>query len=247
MARLSAEAVREAAALVLQALQEGGTLPPFPDPWAPRTPAQGRRIAAAVLAGLDVPVVGLRLAPVPGLSVPAVGPILAPRLLRGPAAVPCGERRTITLALVAQLRSSLPVRDRPYTLRFVAGRIASLHVAFDLAETRFTRGPPDLPAHLADLSGLGLILFGRPASRTSWVDSVRALCTAEVRRGKERVWRGEVGVADALRAAAEAVRSEGGLPAGAVLAVGGLSPPLPDEPLRASIRRLGSVERMAPG
>lgn len=244
MPRLSAEAVRAAAGLVLEAVQEGGTLPPFPASWAPTTAAQGRRIAAVVIGELGVPVVGLRLAPVPALGGQALGPVLAPRLLHGPVAVPRGERRTITLALVAQLGESLPARERAYSRRFALGRLASLHVALDLGETRFTKGPPDLPSHLADLAGLGLVVFGKPA-RAGWREAIAEPLAATVAGDGGTVWRGEIEGARALIAAADAARLAGGLPAGAVLVVAGLSPPLPDEAIEARIRRLGSVRRDA--
>lgn len=236
--------MRAAAGLVLEAVQEGGTLPPFPAPWAPTTVAQGRRIAAVVIDELGVPVVGLRLAPVPGLGDKALGPVLAPRLLPGPVAVPRGERRTITLALVAQLGQPLPARERPCSRRFVLGRLASLHVALDLGETRFTKGPADLPSHLADLAGLGLVVFGRPA-RAGWREAIREPLAALVAGEGGTVWRGEIEAEQALIAAADQARLAGGLPAGAVLVVAGLSPPLPDEAMEVRIRRLGSVRREA--
>lgn len=206
--------------------------------------AQGRRIAAVVIGELDVPIVGLRLAPVPALGGEALGPVLAPRLLPGPVAVPRGERRTITLALIAQLDQPLPPRDQPYSRRFVLGRLASLHLGLDLGETRFTRGPPDLPSHLADLAGLGLVVYGKPA-RAGWRDAIREPLAVTVAGETGAVWRGEIDAARALIAAADEARLAGGLPAGAVLVVAGLSPTLPDEAIEVRVRRLGSVRRDA--
>ncbi|MFQ3622136.1 MAG: hypothetical protein SNJ73_01185 [Acetobacteraceae bacterium] len=244
MPSYTASAAREAAGLVLEAVQQGGTLPPFPPSCAPKTVAQGRRVAALVAEGIAVPIVGLRLAPAAGLGLEAAGPVLEPRLLRSPAVVPtlAGARRAVTVAVLAQLAKPLPARDRAYGPRDLVRRIASLHAAIDLAETRFTLGPPDLPAHLADLSGLGLILFGRPA-RAGWQDRVRHPLVVEATAGGERIWRGEVDLSAALGRGAEACRSAGGLPAGAVMVVAGLSPPLPDAPVEIRLRGLGAAAR----
>ncbi|MDW8443774.1 MAG: hypothetical protein RML45_05290 [Acetobacteraceae bacterium] len=158
--------------------------------------------------------------------------------------MPRGERRTITLALIAQLDQPLPPREQPYNRRFVLGRLASLHVGLDLGETRFTRGPPDLPSHLSDLAGLGLVVYGKPA-RAEWREAIREPLAVTVAGERGVVWRGEIEAARALIAAADEARLAGGLPAGAVLVVAGLSPALPDETLDARIRALGSVRREA--
>ena len=191
---------------------------------------------------LGVPIVGLRFAPVPQVGGHAVGPVLAPRLLPSPVAVPLGGRRTITLALVAQLGGSLPARNKPYTRRFVLGRLASLHVGLDLGDTRFTTGPPDLPSYLADLAGLGLVVFGKPA-RAGWGEAISSPLGAIIRGEDRELWRGEIEAEPALLKLADEARQAGGLPAGAVMVIAGLSPPLPDEAIEARIRRLGSVQR----
>lgn len=227
---------------MLEAVQDGGTLPPFPAACAPTTVAQGRRVAALVIEELGVPIVGLRLAPVPELGGEVIGPVLAPRLLPSPVAVPRGGRRTLTLALIAQLDRSLPARDRRYTRRFVVRRVASLHVGLDLGDTRFTKGPPDLPSHLADLAGLGLVVFGKPA-RAGWCEAISAPLVATIEGEERELWQGAIEAERALLAAADEARRAGGLPAGAVLVVAGLSPPLPDVAIKARIRRLGAVQR----
>lgn len=247
MPKYTASAARQAAELILEAVQQGGTLPPFPASAAPATPTQGRRVAALVAAGLAVPIVGLRLAPAPGLGVEAVGPLLQTRLLREPAAVPPleGSRRSVTAAVLVQLAKPLPARERAYGLRDLVRRIGSLHAGLDLAETRFTRGPADLPSHLADLSGLGLILFGRPA-RAGWQERIVRPVTVEASEGGNPLWRGDVDLTAALVRAANHSRLAGGLPAGAVLVVAGLSPPLRDGPLELRFRGLGAVRRGNP-
>lgn len=244
MPRLSAGAAREAAVLVARAVAIADAPLVFPEACRPATPAAGRRVAALALDALGFVPVGLRLAPGFGAEAAVAGPVIEGRLLRSPAAVPPPRpgRRRCTLAVVAQLASALPARDRPWRGREVTGRIASLHVALDLAETRFAEAPPDAAQHLADLAGLGLVVFGAPA-RAGWQEAVRTPLAARV---EPAGWRGTVDVASALVAAAEAARAAGGLPAGAVLVVAGLSPEIADAAATARISRLGAVERRAP-
>lgn len=244
MPRLSAQAMREAALLVARAAGIADEPLAFPDACRPATPAAGRRIAAAALDHLGFVPVGLRLAPGFDGAGLIAGPVIEGRLLRSPAAVPppLPGRRRCTLAVVAQLARALPERARPWDAREVIARLASLHVALDLAETRFAEGPPDLPQHLADLAGLGLVVIGPPA-RAGWQEAVLKPLAA---RAEPEGWKGTVDVAAALVAAAEQARAAGGLPAGAVLVVAGLSPALADAAAKARISRLGSVERRDP-
>lgn len=247
MPRLTAAAERRAAALVAEAIREGHTLASLPEGDRPATPAAGRRIAALALEDLGLVAAGLRLAPGPDGAGPVAGPLVETRLLRGPAtlpppAMPTGRRTT--LALLAQLGAALPARTAPWRGREVVARIASLHVALDLAESRFATGPADLPAHLADLAGLGLVVFGAQA-RAGWREALgRPLAASAEPEAGER-WRGEVDAAAALARAAEAARRAGGLPAGALLLVAGLSPPLPEGAVTARIARIGTVARRA--
>lgn len=247
MARLTAAAARRAAALVAEAIGEGRTLASLPEGCRPATPAAGRRIAALALQDLDLVPVGLRLAPGPDGIEPVAGPLVETRLLRAPVALPppaMPTGRRTTLALLVQLGAALPARTRPWRSREVVVRIASLHVALDLAESRFAAGPADLPAHLADLAGLGLVVFGPPA-RAGWQEALgRPLAASAEPEGAER-WRGQVEAGAALARAAEAARRAGGLPAGALLLVAGLSPPLPEGAVAARIARIGTVARHA--
>lgn len=244
MPRLTSAAVRQAALLVAEAVGDADAPLVLPETCRPGTVAAGRRIAALALEELGLVSVGLRLAPGFDGAGAVAGPLIEGRLLRSPAAVPPPGpgRRRCTLAAVAQLAEALPARARPWRAREVAARIASLHVAIDLAATRFADGPPDLPQHVADLAGLGLLVFGAPA-RAGWQEAILKPLAATV--GPDG-WRGTVDVGAALVAAAEEARAGGGLPAGAVLAIAGLSPEFADVPATARITRLGAAERLAP-
>ncbi|WP_439578722.1 hypothetical protein [Elioraea sp.] len=242
MPRFTSTAARQAASLVAEAVADADAPLVLPETCRPTTMAAGRRIAALALDHLGLVSVGLRLAPgVDGAGLIA-GPVIEGRLLRSPRVVPPPGpgRRRCTLAVVGQLAEPLPARERPWRGQEVLARLASLHPAIDLGATRFAEGPPDLPQHVADLAGLGLVLFGPPA-RSGWRQAVLKPLAASV---EPEGWRGTVDVGAALVGAAEEARAAGGLPAGAVLVVAGLSPALADAPAVARITRLGSVERL---
>lgn len=244
MPRMSAAALRQAAQLVAEAVGDGDAPLVLPETCRPGTIAAGRRIAALALEELGLVPVGLRLAPGFDGAGMIAGPVIEGRLLRSPAAVPPPGpgRRRCTLALVAQLGDALPERASPWRAKDVVARIASLHPAIDLAATRFAEGPPDLPQHVADLAGLGLVVFG-PAARARWQEAVLKPLAASV---EPAAWKGTLHVGAALVAAAEEARAAGGLPAGAVLVIAGLSPEFADAPATVRITRLGTAERLEP-
>ncbi|WP_291296572.1 hypothetical protein [Elioraea sp.] len=240
MARLTKEARGRAAEYFAEAVTSGNTLAPFPPELAPRTTTEGARIAERLLATLGLAPVGVRLAPAPAALGGALvaGPVLGHRLLQSPTAMPPFHRVVATAAIVAQLGKPLPARERRYGLRHVIARIATLHPAIDVAASRFSAGAPDLPCHLADLCGLGVVVFGRQA-RAGWQEAIATPRT--VRASGAADWRGTVDVGAALLDAAEAAREAGGLPAGAVLVIAGLSPPLGEGEVTVSITSLGSA------
>lgn len=247
MARLTAEIVRIDAEYLAEAISSGQTLAPFPQELTPRTAADARRIATRLARALGVPVVGVRLVPPPaGIDGPLVaGPVLGPRLLHAPAATPPLHRPSPTAALVAQLGTRLPARAKAWSLRELVARIASLHAAIDIGASRFTAGAPDLPCFMADLAGLGAIVLGRQA-RAGWQERVATPCAARATAEDGRIaWRGTIDAGAALRDAAEAARSIGDLPAGAVLVAAGLSPPLPPGAVALAVSGLGRAELTA--
>jgi hypothetical protein len=246
MARLTAEAARTAAGYLAEAITTGRTLAPFPPELSPATPAEGRRVAVLLHALLEMPTVGVRLVPPPAPgSTPVAGPVFAPRLLHAPAATPPLNRPTPMAALVAQLAQPLPARARPWSFRELSGRIASLHVAIDIGASRFTSGAPDLPCFMADLAGHGVVVVGRPA-RSGWREAILTPRAARATAADGTIaWRGTIDAAKALRESAEAARSIGALPEGAVLVAAGLSPVLPEGPLTLSIAGLGKAELTA--
>jgi len=244
MPRLTAEAARTAAGYLAEAITSGQTLAPFPPGLSPATPAEARRVAVLLHGLLETPTVGVRLAPPPEEigAAPVAGPVFAARLLHAPAATPPLNQPRPTAALVAQLARPLPARAKPWSLREVAARIASLHVAIDIGASRFTAGPPDLASFMADLAGHGVVVLGRPA-RAGWQEALATPRTARATAADGTIaWRGAIDAGAALREAAEAARAIGDLPGGALLVAAGLSPVLPPGGLALAIAGLGKAE-----
>ncbi|HEY4253323.1 MAG TPA: hypothetical protein VGM87_19090 [Roseomonas sp.] len=200
------EAARRVAAAALwlaEAVETGNPLAPFPPGLMPRDDAEGEAIAAAILDHMGMPTAGLRIGP-EGVA----GPVLAPRLLADGAMLALSALRhaRATPALVAVLGADLGETGPPV--------FAGLHPAIDIAASRFRDGPADAACLAADLAGLGLIVAGR--RRPMPAGPLRL--TIDGRRQ---------GVVDAMAALAPAVAAAqrlGGLPAGAVLIVAGLTP-----------------------
>ena len=98
--------------------------------------------------------------------------------------------------------------------------ITAIHPALDISASRFTQGPADRLAEIADLAGLGLLVLGKRRAMPEAPSRV-ALIEGE---GSARGRPFDLHAAFA-QAAAEA-RRLGGLPAGAVLVVAGLGAPV---------------------
>jgi 2-keto-4-pentenoate hydratase len=226
----------EAAARWLgEALETGNGLAPLPAEIAPRTAAQGARVAAAVLAATGQLACGLRLLR-GGESV--AGPMIEARLLRdrSPVAISALRHPRASAALVAVLGADLVPGER------TPPEIAALHPALDIAGSRFTTLPDAAALRIADLGELGMVVAGRAAAGGGALlqgPVPVALGPAAARRPKGAE---TVDLAAALAEAAAAARRWGGLPAGALLVVAGLTPPVvpqPGEELAASLGPIG--------
>jgi hypothetical protein len=196
----------QAAGWLAEALETGNPLAPLPEEAVPATLAEGQHIAGLVLERLGLVPCGLRLAPGPdGGMVP--GPVLEGRLLPDGAGIGLAALRHpgVAPAILGVLGEDLPeMGDAP-------PHFATLHPAIDISSWRL-RDPPREPAlAAADLGGLGLLVVGR----------ARRLQPEPCRVGFGPVGTRRKPVAvdapGALRAAADAARRAGGLPAGAVL------------------------------
>ncbi|WP_368415446.1 hypothetical protein [Falsiroseomonas sp.] len=222
----------EAARWLAEAMETGSPLAPLPPGMAPRSMAEAEEVAAATLEALEIPPCGLRLLLRPG-AAPLAGPMLEGRLVPAGRTVALGMLRhpQASAAVVGVLAEPLdPDSDAPPVF-------ARLHPALDLSATRFTDAPADDITLTADLARLGLVVVGK--GKAVAPGAVRVALGAKGGRSKGA----ETDLAAAFAEAAAAARGWGGLPAGALLVVAGLSPSVqPGGTLRAALGALGAVE-----
>ncbi len=220
-----------AARWIAEALETGDPLAALPPEIAPRDAAAGEEVAAEVLEDLGLVPCGMRLVFWHGVAV--AGPMLEGRLLPNGATVAPGSLRhpVCTAAVVGVLAEDLP-EDGARPPRFHA-----LHPALDISSTRFTEAPDDPALLAADLARLGLVVAGR--GRAAEPGPIRVSLT---RKG-ERARGAPADLGALLSEAASHARRLGGLPAGAMIVLAGLSAPVPAEGrLRASLGPLGAAE-----
>ncbi|WP_144404460.1 hypothetical protein [Belnapia sp. F-4-1] len=214
-----------------EAFETGNPLAALPGNFVPGSVAEGDELAALMLEELGLATCGIRLAL--GLDgVRLAGPMLEGRLLPDGASLPLAalQHAQVTAALVAVLAEALPENGQGFPA------FATVHPAIDVTGSRFRDPPASLGLLAADLGGLGHVAAGRggplPAS------SVAVTLAAARRRPRGTA----VDLQAALALAVDAARHSGGLPAGAVLVVTGLSPAVVPEAglsLAASFAGLG--------
>lgn len=226
---LDAEA---AAHWLAEAWTSGYPLAALPPDMAPRDIADGEDIAAALVAALELPVSGLRLAPTPD-GARIAGIVLDARLH--------GDGATLAASLLRHGRMSVAVigvLGEALDETGDAGPVfAGLHAAIDIATSRFTAAPDDAALIAADLGGLGYIVAG---PRMPVPAAPVEVALAE---GRKRPRGAMVDVLAALAEVATAARALGGLPAGAVLVAAGLTPAITPEPGTTYVARMGALGR----
>jgi hypothetical protein len=221
-----------AARWLAEAVETGNPLGPLPADIAPRDVAEAEEVAAATLEALEIAPCGLRLLRRPG-GVALAGPMIEGRLLpSGSQVAPAALRHpSATAAAIGVLAEPLDPDDAAPPV------LARLHPALDIAATRFTDLPGDDAALTADLARLGLVVAGRAKALAPGLLRVALAPKGSRARGAE------TDLAAAFAEAAAEARRWGGLPAGALLVVAGLTPPVaPAGTLRASLGALGAVE-----
>jgi hypothetical protein len=215
-----------------EAVETGNPLGPLPDDIAPRSLDDAAAVAVATLDALGMTPCGLRLLRRAG-AAPLAGPMLEGRLLPAgrPVALPMLRHPEVTAAAIGVLAEPLePEAATPPVF-------ARLHPALDISATRFTAAPQDDITLTADLARLGLVVAGK--GKVAAPGPVRITFGPKGTRPKPV----EIDLAAAFAEAAAAARHWGGLPAGALLVVAGLTPPVVAEGvLRASLGPLGAAE-----
>ncbi len=221
-----------AARWLAEALETGNPLSALPSEIAPRDPAEAEAAAIAALDALQIAPCGLRLLRRPGRP-PLAGPMLEGRLTANSVSIALSTLRypQVTAAVVGILAEPLELDG--------AGppRLARLHPALDVSSSRFAELPADDVTLTADLARLGLVVAGRPKPLPG--GPVRVV----IGRPESRSRGIGTDLSSALAEAADVARRWGGLPAGALLVIGGLSPPVAAEgQLRARLGSLGWAE-----
>lgn len=229
-------AVQAAAGWLAEAWETGNPLAPLPPELTPERPEEGQDIAAAVLEAIGAVACGLRLAPGPD-GAPVAGPMLETRLLPAGSMVTLAalRRPVATAAILAMLAEPLPPEEDGRLPAFTA-----LHPALDLAASRFRDPPGSAALQAADLGGLGQVVAGRGGGPLPDRPVPVALAPA----GRRPVRGTSCDLRAALAPAVAAARAWGGLPAGAVLVVAGLSPPILPEPGTELVVRIGTLGRV---
>jgi len=226
------EARRVLAAAIVEAFETGNPVAPLPPVLSPADAAVGETVAEEVLEALGLAPCGLRILPAPGGGWLA-GPMLGARLLRDGATLPEAALRhaQVSAAAVGVLADALhPESDG-------APRLAAIHAALDIATSRFRDGAASVGEAAADLAGLGFVVTGRRAAPPD--APVAVACAPEAKRPRGV----PVDLAPAFRTAADAARRLGGLPAGALLVVAGLTAPTAPAPGEAWVARLSGLGR----
>ncbi|MBM3591734.1 MAG: hypothetical protein FJX32_03560 [Alphaproteobacteria bacterium] len=212
---LRQEALERVVANMADAFENGHPLEALPAELVPSDQDDAEEVAGGILVRLGFAPCGVRLAPAADGSLVS-GPMLEARLLDDGARLSLDILRhaRASAALLMVLGEALePGATTPPA-------IAAIHPALDVSASRFTQGPADRLAEIADLAGLGVLVLGKRRPMPSAPSRVALIEGEGAPRGKAF----DIHATFAL-AAAEA-RRLGGLPAGAVLVVAGLGAPV---------------------
>ena len=197
------------------AVENGGPIDPVASRITPANQDDAEELAGAVLVQLGFVPCGVRLAPAAdGSLIP--GPMLEARFLDDGAGLSLEIMRhgRASAALLGVLGAALePDATTP-------PEITALHPALDVSASRFTNGPADRFAEIADLAGLGLLVLGKRRPVPEALSRVALIEGEGAPKGRP------FDVHAAFAAAAAEARRLGGLPAGAVLVVAGLGAPV---------------------
>ncbi|MDB5413783.1 MAG: hypothetical protein JWR10_2118 [Rubritepida sp.] len=225
-------AAKQAAKWLAEAWTSGNALPPLPAEIAPTDIAAGEAIAAALVEALALPVCGIRLAPGPDGLTLLSAPLLEPRMLRVGAPIAMASLRHARISagmlgvLAEPLENGMPV-------------FSALHPVIDIAASRYGTPPADASHQVADLGGLGFVLMGK-----RWIGALPEESEARIGLTGTRPYPIRAPLAALMRQAAAAASRWGGLPAGSVLVVAGLStgsPPVAGQKWSAAIPPVGRI------
>ena len=207
--------ISRAVRYLAEAFETGNPLAPLPDEITPTNQDDAEEVAGGALARLGFAPCGVRLVPAADGSLIS-GPMLEARFLDDGAGISLEIMRhgRASAALLGVLGAALePEATTP-------PEIAAIHPALDVSASRFTQGPADRFAEIADLAGLGLLVLGKRRPVPEALSRVALIEGEGSPKGRP------FDVHAAFAAAAAEARRLGGLPAGAVLVVAGLGAPV---------------------
>lgn len=181
---LSADAVEQAARLLLAARGDHRRLDGLPESCRPATIADGYRIQDAVAAALGVPALGWKIActsdeacRILGADGPFAGYLFESVVVDSPAEVSAGAFHMPGLEgeFAFRLGDDLPAIGAPYAIEDMANAVDCLHPAIEIVDSRYTEwtevGAPSLAA---DNAVAGALVLG-PAV-TGWQSGDLAAC-----------------------------------------------------------------------
>ena len=207
--------ISRAVRYLAEAFETGNPLAPLPDEITPTNQDDAEEVAGGALARLGFAPCGVRLVSAVDGSLIS-GPVLEARFLDDGAGISLEIMRhgRASAALLGVLGVALePEATTP-------PEIAAIHPALDVSASRFTNGPADRFAEIADLAGLGLLVLGKRRPVPEALSRVALIEGEGSPKGRP------FDVHAAFAAAAAEARRLGGLPAGAVLVVAGLGAPV---------------------
>jgi 2-keto-4-pentenoate hydratase len=133
---MDADAIRQAAGLLVEARRTGRLLDGLPEACRPASVAEAEAIQTAVIAALGAPIAGWKVATLNGEVMG--GAILASRVFASPARVP-GEStplRGVEAEIAFRFNRDMPARPRPYDYAEVAEAVTAL-AAIEIVDSRF--------------------------------------------------------------------------------------------------------------
>lgn len=133
---MDADAIRQAAELLVEARRTGRLLDGLPPSCHPASVAEAEAIQAQVIAALGEPVAGWKVATLNGELMG--GAILAPRIFASPARVPAGftPLRGVEAEIAFRFDRDMPARESAYDHAEVAESVTAL-AAIEIVDSRF--------------------------------------------------------------------------------------------------------------
>jgi 2-keto-4-pentenoate hydratase len=133
---MDADAIRQAAALLVEARRTGRLLDGLPPSCHPESVAESEAIQAQVIAALGETVAGWKVATLNGALMG--GAILAPRIFASPARVPAAftPLRGVEAEIAFHFDLDMPPREAAYDYAEVAASVTAL-AAIEIVDSRF--------------------------------------------------------------------------------------------------------------